>query len=491
MRKSNLEKLRETKRAEMKPTEVEGLDGLIKLMLGGDYNPTQKAFIYDPARIKAYKGPAGCAKTSTLAAAGLARALLQPGSKGFVSRNDYNDLMDTTALRMQEMLNRLPKGILLDRDKSPPMKWYLRSAIPDGEPSQITFMGLKDDVVGVEANWWIIDEMNEVEENRIHQINARLRAPGGNYMLAGAFNPPDKHHWLYTACTGKDFQDRKLQGKDPWMKLYEPQSRENVRNLPDDYYENLAKTLPEDQRQRYVDGEWGSTFDGQPVYREFKYPVHARTNLQFDRNVRLLRFWDFGYTRPAVLWAQFDWQGRLYILREFLGQNMEATEFIGRVQQQTREHFPGASNIMDYGDPAVVQKKDTGSTLHLFHKAGITMYYQTSTIEKGLQLLRQRLNLLIDGEPGIQFDRRFASITIAGLRGGYRMDDKGAKPVKDGYYDHLMDALRYGVLNTLGGGLSHTQGDLPTNLSYDPSKDQGVDFADALRSAFDQNSEEY
>lgn len=448
MRKSRLEQLQDARAKQMAPQTLD-LHGLYRLLLGGEFNPTQRAFIYSTDRIKAYKGPAGCAKTSTLAADAMGRALLQPGSKGFVSRSDYNDLMDTTKLRMHEMLARLPKGVLLDRDKSPPEKWYIQPAVEGGEPSQITFMGLKDDIVGVEANWWVIDEANEVAENRIHQINARMRAKGGNYMIAMAFNPPDKHHWLYGACTGRDFQDRKM--LDPWITLFNPQPRENVHNLPDNYYENLAKTLPEDQRQRFVEGEWGTTFDGQPVYREFKRSFHVKSRLPYDHQTPLLRFWDFGYRHPVCVWAQLDEAGRLLLLREFQGTDIEATHFVRNCLAKTAQWFPNPVECVDYGDPAVAQKKDTGQTLYLLSQAGITMRYRVSRIDAGVQLLRRLLEQVVEGEPMLQVDGR-CTILIGALSGGYHLDRKGQEPHKDGYYDHIADALRYGCINLFGGG---------------------------------------
>lgn len=461
MRKSNVERLRDARKKVEKAQELD-LDGLFRLLLGGEFNPTQRQFIYDPDRIKAYKGPAGCAKTSTLAAAGMARALLQPGSKGFVSRNDYNDLQATTALRMQEMLDRLPKGVLLDRDKSAPMKWWIRPAIPDGEPSEITFMGLADDIVGVEANWWIIDEANEVVEQRVHQVNARLRAKGGDYMLGMAFNPPNKHHWLYTACTGRDFQEKFV--KQPWAKLYEPKPLENLHNLEDpDYYKNLALTMPEDQKQRYVDGEWGSDFSGQPVLREFRYATHVKDNLKFSQALPLYRFWDFGYSRPACIWAQVSYEGHLLILREHMGHNIEIGEFANYVKAETVRRFKGYTQLVDFGDPAAAQKKDTGSTLGVLYKHGIVLQYQRSTIEKGLRIMREKFNSLIEGEPAVQIDRAYCPILISGLRGGYALDKKGEKPVKDGYYDHLCDTLRYGFLNIFSGGYTISE-DLPTSV---------------------------
>lgn len=467
MRKSQRERLLDAKKKSGPQIVLNGLDDLLKLLVGGDLNPTQKAFIYDSTRLKAYKGPAGCAKTSTICAAGLARALLQPGSKGLVARYDYNDLMDTTALRLEEMLSRLPKGTLVDRDKSPPMKWWIQPIDPDGELSQITFMGLKDAIGSYEFNWAIIDEADEAEENRVHEVNTRLRNKGGDFSVMLAFNPPDKHHWLYTACTGRDFQDRNV--KPSWLKLYEPQSKENVRNLPENYYDMLAQSLPEDMKQRLIEGEWGSTFDGQPVYREFKFNVHVKDRIEYNPDRGLLRFWDFGYHRPACIFAQFDWQGRLLILREVLGEREEASAFVRRIKMLTAQFFPNPSDIRDYGDPAVAQHKDTGKTLHELSKEGIVMHFRVSKIETGQTLIRQHLNLMIDGEPAMQFDRRGCHILIAAMRGGYRLDDKGEKAVKDGYYDHLCDALRYGCINTIGGGASHSSilRNMPTSLEYE------------------------
>lgn len=497
MRKSQREKLAERGR-EAQPQVKLDLDGLLERLLGGPLNPTQKAFIYDPFRIKGYKGPAGCAKTSTLVAGGLIRALLQPGSKGLIARHDYNDLMDTTALRAEEMLSRMPPGILLDRNKSPPMKWWIRPAVPvldaegnaTGEEPQaceITFMGLKSGMGSYEFNWAILDEADEIDEQMVHLVNTRLRNAGGNYFLGLAFNPPDKHHWLYTACTGKDYQDRNI--AKPWVKLFEPQSRENIKNLPKDYYDQLAKSLPADLRQRLVEGDWGSTFSGQPVFREFSYNIHVK-DINPDKDLPLFRFWDFGYRRPACIWTQMDFEGRLLVLREVLGENEEVIPFTRRVKALTAQWFPNVEIAGDYGDPAVAQKKDTGQTLALLLGEGITMQFRASKIEEGTRAIRHGLEQLIRGEPAVQFARVGVPILISAMRGGYHLDKLGQKAEKDGYYDHVADAFRYGFINLFGtsgtplysrasrfSGMFNTG--VPDSLEYNPALDtQQVDVAE-------------
>lgn len=494
MRKSKMEKLLQARRKTQEPQQMT-MEELFLLLLDGDRLkeertalPTQRMFNMDPSRIKGFMGPVGSAKTSTLCSGAYLRALLTPGSKGLVARANYNDLMDTTGLRMQEMLNRLPKDILLDRDKSPPMKWYLQ-AVPTldeeggilcDDPSSITFMGLQDGLGSYEFDWAIVDEMAEVEEQRVHEINTRLRNrpkswPAGaeGYSLAGAFNPPDTMHWIYTATTGRDHTGRKV--KEPWMKLFQSAPRENERNLPPGYYERLAQTLPEDMRVRLVEGQWGSTFEGAPVYREFKYGTHAKDELiaKYDRYQPLYRFWDFGYRHPFCVVVQPDERDRLLHLVEIVRFNLEIDPFVTAVKQTCERHFPGHTEWYDYGDPAARQKKDTGSTLAALQRSKIHLRWRIATIDDGLRVCRLELERLIDGEPAIQFDRQLCPTLINALRGGYHLDDSGQKPVKDGLYDHSADAWRYGIYNLCAGSMSKSAtANLPKSLAYNPKADQ-------------------
>ena len=482
MRKSALEKLTELKRKKQEPQQM-SIEDLFLLLLDGNRPKenrraleTQREFVYDPSRLKGYMGAAGSAKTSALCAAGWLRALLQPGSKGLVARANYNDLMDTTGLRMSEMLNRLPKGVLLDRDKSPPMKWYVQpvptlaadGTVIDDTPSAITFMGLQDGLGSYVFNWAIVDEADEVTESRVHEVNTRLRNLGGNYAVMMAFNPPDVTHWLYTACTGMDHTGRKV--KEPWIKLFVSKPKENVRNLPPNYYDLLTKSLPLDMQTRLVHGQWGVVFEGQPVYREFKTELHVRDMLPYDPYAPLFRFWDFGYRHPYCCVAQQTFEGRLLVLREIVAADLEIQPFAAQVKSKCEQWFHGAKEWHDYGDPAARQKKDTGSTLVELAKTGITMRWKISTIDEGLRTIRTWLERIIDGQPALQFDRAGCPMLIRALQGGYHTDDLG-KPVKDGYYDHSADAYRYGVVNTLGSVDHKTLLNLPSSISYDAAND--------------------
>lgn len=484
MRQSQMEKYREQRRKALEPEELD-FEGLAKKLVDGDrpkeqrqLNPTQLEFICDPAARKAYMGRAGAAKTTTLNGGVMLRCLLEPGNKELVARHDYNDLMDTTYRNLERMLLRLPPGTRLDRNKNPPEKWWIRP-INDGEPSEITFMGLKDAVGSYEFNHVNIDEADEVDYKRIEELEGRLRnlRPGvpqeeNNYSINLAFNPPPKHHALYLKCTGRDERDRKR--AEPVFKLFVPKMGENQRNLPADYYEKMTVGMSEDLKQRLVLGQWVEVFPGEPVYRQFKRTTHVRRGLKHAPWAPIIRFWDFGYRSPYCGFLQSDHNGALRVLYEVQGENIEAKPFATMAKKAGGLRFPGHTQFIDFGDPAARQRKDTGSTLQVLTELGIALRYRVSRIEEGLRLIRTELGRLIEGEPAILFDEEGCPILISAMSGGYRMDDKGKEPVKDGYYDHSADAFRYGIINLFtGGGMF-----IPPNLAFQP----GVPMTDSVAS---------
>lgn len=495
MRKSLREKLADAKRQSIN-NQVMTPEQMFALLLddhGRDANerkanPTQILFYNSDEIYKGYMGPKGCSKTSTLVGTGLMRSIYAPGSKGFIGRNDYNDVMITTGKRAEEMLARLPKGMLLDRSKNPPMQWWIQpipTLSPEGDiiddtPSEITFVGMESLEAGgsFEVNWGIIDEAHEVKEENVRVTSGWLRYRGGNYFVGLAWNPTDTFHWLYRACTGKDHQGRSV--GNPWITLFLPNPRENQRNLPDAYYETQAQTMTEDQKIRLIEGKWGATFEGAPVAPEFKYdlegkPWHARSGLmqRYDKYAPLFRYWDFGYRHPFCCWTFFDWLGRHITVHEQMGTDIEIGPFIEQCRAKEKQWFPDhKGGYIDWGDPAARQKKDTGSTLAVMIQNGITLQYQIKTIDEGLQAVRVNFGKMVEGEPLMQIDKDLCPILCNTWRGGYHRDDTGHKPVKDGFYDHPADTYRYGVTGTLGvidGKV--LMKDMPKTLEYNRQND--------------------
>jgi hypothetical protein len=103
--------------------------------------------------------------------------------------------------------------------------------------------------------------------------------------------------------------------------------------------------------------------------------------------------------------------------------------------------------------------------LALLNNAGILMRYQRTPFDLSVQLLRKRFEVLVEGEPAVLVDST-ARVLIDGLAGGYHLKEDGVTPRKDGYFDHLVDALRYGVFNVYGVAMSTLRPDqLPTSIA--------------------------
>ncbi len=484
MRKSAADKMRS--QIVRPPEMLNGIEDLIKLMVSKNADPnkrvilpTQRDFILGHSPLEAYMGPAGCAKTTTGAAKVLLRALLIPGSKWFVARRDYNDLADTTARSMAEIMSRLPEGTLVDRVKQPPMRWLLRPVATgrddmNGALSEITFMGLSDQIRSYEFTGGFIDEADEVERQYFDEMKMRLRfwPPGMGHVpdslrhsIWMAFNPPPTSHWLYEECTG--LNEAGEVKKQPSIRLYRPQPRENVANLPKSYYDDMGATLTADLRKRLVDGDWGSTFPGQPVIRQFQRAMHVRRKLKYMGGT-LYRFWDFGYRIPVCLFAQVSRHGRVEVLAELRGQNVEIGKFVETALAFTAEKFPEAVAFEDYGDPAVKQHKDTGSALAVLHNAGINLKVMRTPMDMSLNTLRKRFETLIEGAPAITIDES-CRVLCDGLAGGYHLKDDGVTPHKDNVYDHSVDALRYGIWFIFGATASAQSSTMPISLAYTDS----------------------
>lgn len=499
MRKSRLEVMKEARSAANEPKVLDET-AFLDLVLGGPALPTQRNFIEDYVQVEpgqeeagweaAYMGPYGCAKTSTILAKAWLQALYEPGSQILIARQNFNDLKDTTYKRMEEMLARLPPNTLIEREKSPPIKWVIQPIGDSGEYSTFTFMGLSDTLGSYEFHSAFVDECDEVDSARFNEVRGRCRLKGKSRIVCCAFNPPSEDHWLYRECTGLDNRGRPVLGLDgkpvgAGLKLFLPKPLENATNVRAGYYDDLRRRYPPDMVRRLVEGQWGSTFTGQAVYgSEFKRQWHTFDGVPFVPYLPLLRFWDFGYRIPACIWAQPTDEGGLNVIREEMGQDVEIRPFAARCKAITATEFSGASTVIDFGDPAASQRKDTGSTLAVLVQEGIQLRFIRAGIDPGIRAVRLLLSRATKGEPAFKIARR-CTITIRGLEGGYHYPEDGvgdpSKPVKDGYYDHFMDALRYGITNIFGVvstgstnpalGAARLGGALPESVEYDPNYD--------------------
>jgi hypothetical protein len=190
--------------------------------------------------------------------------------------------------------------------------------------------------------------------------------------------------------------------------------------------------------------------EGTRVFPGFHFDTHVK-KIKYNPHQTIWRGWDFGYHHPACVWVQMDEDGKLNILHELLGEEILVNDFAAEVKRLSRTLFP-AMEFKDAGDPAgqATTDKSKRSTIDILRSLGFRVNMRKRNVADGINVLR---GLLVpqgkDEKIRLHIDP-CCEILVDGFLGGYVRDDED-QPIKDGYYEHLFDALRYFI-----------------NVNYDP-----------------------
>lgn len=207
---------------------------------------------------------------------------------------------------------------------------------------------------------------------------------------------------------------------------------------------------------REYDLDWTSP-EGEPVIPEFSPRVHVLPT-PVDPGGKLLRFWDFGFVSPVVLFAQLSPMDQLRIVRELCPFNVPLDQLLPMVFAITRDLVIDPKKVFDAGDPAATSQTDLGSAAEVIARHGIHLHVSRPGSEVSYAHLRQRCLKRIwvpsEGEiPGLQIDPTCRNL-IEALSGAFHLSPHPPyKPQKVHPYKDVVDALRYGNDN-LGPALS-------------------------------------
>lgn len=183
------------------------------------------------------------------------------------------------------------------------------------------------------------------------------------------------------------------------------------------------------------------------VFDEFDSDVHVKP-IEYDPNLPLYRSLDFGFVNPFVcLWLQTDQSGSVRVIDEYIRSRAtiaaHASEIITRTPC-SEENVAGT-----FCDPAGAGLNDiTGtSSVRELRAFGIKARFRRSSILEGIELIRRALRSG-DSRSSLLISPRCARL-IEALQ-CYHYPDSAAPtelPLKDGLYDHPIDALRYFFVN--------------------------------------------
>lgn len=242
--------------------------------------------------------------------------------------------------------------------------------------------------------------------------------------------------------------------------------------------------------------DW-STAKGDVFFPEFvANPEKFIKRMPGLMNRPVYRGWDFGYRKPACVWFQYDPTiGRVWLLRELLPEYIDTHAFRDLIlylsgqlplevlveRKRTRalhyvdlirraDHLPDPPwfepsinpiQFIDYGghEATEVSAKVEGQHAErtdrdILAAGGINLSCHFVTPDAGEKVYRRLLADRPDGMPGLMFDPA-CRMLIQGFGGGLSYQ-RGTKDnpmretlFKDGLYENLFDAGKYGIVNVV------------------------------------------
>ncbi|MHC4726047.1 MAG: hypothetical protein ACYS17_02370 [Planctomycetota bacterium] len=184
------------------------------------------------------------------------------------------------------------------------------------------------------------------------------------------------------------------------------------------------------------------------VFDSFDPDINVRP-VDYDPNLPLYRALDFGFVNPFVcLWIQVDGDGLVRVIDEYI--RSRATIDVHADEIKTRTPVSEEQVTATFCDPAGKSVNDvTGtSAVRELRSLGIAVRSRRSGILEGIELIRRAV-LSGSGQSTLLISPRCMRLIEAMQCYHYPHSGTapGELPLKDGLYDHPIDALRYFFVN--------------------------------------------
>ena len=183
------------------------------------------------------------------------------------------------------------------------------------------------------------------------------------------------------------------------------------------------------------------------VFDEFDTATHVKS-VDYNPSLPVYRTLDFGFVNPFVcLWIQVDDDAVVRVIDEYIRSRATIDVHAEQIKQRT----PGGEERVaaTFCDPAGQSVNDvTGtSSVRELRSFGIRTQYRHSGILEGIELVRRAIRSG-DGRSRLVISPRCQRLIEAMRCYHYPENATGSElPLKDGLYDHPIDALRYFFIN--------------------------------------------
>lgn len=381
-------------------------------------------------RFEVYYGGAGSGKSVFLTQKLIYKYLKYPNRKCLVIRKVQNTIKDSVFALFKSILSEWQ---LYDQCKI--NKTDLTIELPNG--SSFILKGLDDperikSIANIDDIW--IEECTEIDDFDFDQLCLRLRSKNPYNQIFCSFNPVSKSNWVYKRWFSSDAKVNKKT-----TTVLHTTYKDN-KFLPKEYIENLLemkKTNPV-YYKIYAEGEF-ATLD-KLVYTNWKVEAFDYLKLlKENKNIYAIFGTDFGYTNDytTLICSLIDEvDKKLYIYDEHFETHM-TNEDIYNIYVE--KHVAGERIVCDSSEPKSIEELK-----RLGCKRVIGATKGKDSIINGIQLLQQYEIIVHPSCVMIQEE----------LKNYTWIKDKSTntyinKPIDK--YNHGLDALRYSVMDKVGG----------------------------------------
>jgi len=443
-------------------------------------NPMQQAFITSKAEADLFACRMGEGKSAALAWCTYYHTEQNPGARWAIIRDTWENLKDTTLVEFLQWFPHGEAGIFKKGDKT--FTWTCK-----GVSGEVLFLGMNDEkdaqkLQSLPLAGFCLDEPAPAAESGgipefiFDMALTRLRQKGMKWYGAKlAENNPDESHWTYRRFVEPGYPGDLSTARPPMQssgfRVFQTARPENVKNLPEGYYENMGKRFESagrlDLKQRFSEGDFGFQHPGEPVTPEFNKAIHVKPSLSvLDSPIYLC--WDFGLN-PTCLISQVSPMTNWLFHEAYVGDGIGTFELIQDIiKGRISERFKGLP-ISHYGDPQGRRREDSSSqntaVKVIKDELGGRWYPGPTLWPERRDAAKRVLGLLRNGTGLVQIDEKRAKPLWHALRGGwhYQRHANGqisTQPNKKGMHSHPGDAFSYGaaVLFPAGSYKSHNLG---------------------------------
>jgi len=306
------------------------------------FQPTEKQAIFLAASEDEvfYGGARGGGKTYSLIADPL-RYCDNPNMSGLLVRRTMPELRDI----LHHMMILYPKAYPGAKFNKQENTWRF----PSGARIELGYAETEQDALryqGRAYTWIGIDELPQYESPAVYnmlQSSCRSTDPTIPAQMRATGNPGNIGSWwvkemFINAAPPNETFEIKVSYDSPQgprervvRRRYIPATVwDNPYLTYDDAYVSMLATLPEVKRKQFLEGNW-DVFEG-AAFPEFDRAIHVVEPFDVPNNWYKFRMADWGYATPfCVLWGAVDWDGILWIYREYYDKGVLASDFAKNV----------------------------------------------------------------------------------------------------------------------------------------------------------------